>query len=165
MQNILATLEERLGQLRQRLSYHHRLESLKDEVTRLAAERDQHRDALDIQHAKYLEAKDHWRAVHQKYTARKRECSDLSQGIQDREAQIRNLQNSLSVVNDKLMKQNMTINKANGALEDEVAKLKEKLEKHERDKLKLDKKVRLTFEGVAPRVMVSNVSFDAVHGC
>ncbi|KAG8950039.1 hypothetical protein FRC04_008119 [Tulasnella sp. 424] len=137
---ILTTLEERLGQLRQRLSYHHRLESLKDEVTRLAAERDQHRDALDTQHAKYLEAKDRWRAVHQKYSDRKEQCTLLSQGIQERDALILNLQNSLSVANGKLMKQNMTINKANGALEDEVAKLKEKLEKHERDKLKSDKK-------------------------
>lgn len=147
MQEILVTLEQRLGQLRQRLSYHHRLESLKDEVTRLAAERDQHRDARDAQHAKYLEAKDNWRALHKKYSDRKEQCNLLSQGIQDRDAQILNLQNSLSVVNDKLMKQNMTINKANGALEAEVAKLKEKLGKHERDKLKSDKKVRLTFEG------------------
>ncbi|KAG9043919.1 hypothetical protein FS837_008979 [Tulasnella sp. UAMH 9824] len=136
----LALLEQHLGRLRQRLNYHHRLESLKEEVTRLTAERDEHRDARDTEHAKYLEAKDHWRAIHRKYTERKERCNLLTQSIQERDTQIRDLQEAVRIANGKMMKQNMTINKANSELEETVARLKEKLEKCERDKLKLDKK-------------------------
>ncbi|KAG8894033.1 hypothetical protein FRC00_009670, partial [Tulasnella sp. 408] len=136
----LELMEQHLGRLRQRLNYHHRLESLKEEVTRLTAERDEHRDARDAEHAKYLEAKDHWRAIHRKYTERKERCNLLTQSIQERDTQIRDLQEAVRIANGKMMKQNMTINKANSELEGTVAQLKEKLEKCERDKLKLDKK-------------------------
>ncbi|KAG8952062.1 hypothetical protein FRC00_006958, partial [Tulasnella sp. 408] len=145
----LELLEQHLGRLRQRLNYHHRLESLKDEVTRLTAERDEHRDARDAEHAKYLEAKDHWRAIHRKYTERKERCNLLTQSIQERDTQIRDLQEAVRIANGKMMKQNMTINKANSELEGTVSQLKEKLEKCERDKLKLDKKACLILKNLA----------------
>ncbi|KIO16164.1 hypothetical protein M407DRAFT_34203, partial [Tulasnella calospora MUT 4182] len=139
-EDTLTLMEQHLGRLRQRLNYHHRLEELKDEVTVLAAERDEHRDARDAEHAKYLEVKDHWRATHRKSTERKERCNLLTQTIQERDQQIRDLQDAVRVANGKMLKQNMTINKANSEMEETVARLKEKLEKCERDKVKLDKK-------------------------
>ncbi|KAG8907661.1 hypothetical protein FRC01_007607, partial [Tulasnella sp. 417] len=114
----LEILEQHLGRLHQRLNYHHRLEGLKEEVTRLSEERDEHRDARDAEHAKYLEAKDHWRAIHRKYTERKERCNLLTQSIQEREVQIRELQDAVRVANSKILKQNLTTNKANSELEE-----------------------------------------------
>lgn len=134
-------MEEHLGDLRERLDYHHRLEASKEEIARLAAERDEHRNARDEQHARYIEAKDNWRALHRKYTERKQLCANLTQTAQIQDAEIRGLRDAVRAANDKLMKQNIANSKANTPLENTVAQLKVKEQELERDKMKLKKKV------------------------
>ncbi|KAG9019716.1 hypothetical protein FRB90_010986 [Tulasnella sp. 427] len=137
---VLASMEEHLLRLRQRLDYHRALENLREQVEDLTAERDTYRDQLDAQHAKYIEAKDTWRALVRKYKERKEHGLLQTQAIQQRDDQIRELQASLRTAQEKAMRQNMAIKRTNEERGDAVARVEENLRKAERDKVKLEKK-------------------------
>ncbi|KAG9019717.1 hypothetical protein FRB90_010987 [Tulasnella sp. 427] len=57
---LLASMDEHFSRLRQHLCHQYALEDLHEQVANLTAERDEYRNQLDAQHAKYIEAKDVW---------------------------------------------------------------------------------------------------------